>query len=109
MKEIKFPNKTNYWSCHNTDGSVLHIGQTEPDQVTSTGLIILEADENQLLITGLPNSERVDFAIKTVKEANTEAPVIEIEDFPRTSNSDADVDELVNVQNKVLILIYPEE
>lgn len=37
MAEIAYPEDTIYWVARNSDGSVLHHGHTEPDQVTTTG------------------------------------------------------------------------
>jgi len=50
MAEINKPPTTQYWICHNADGSVMHFGQTESDQVTTTGQPVLNGydDEEQL-------------------------------------------------------------
>ena len=50
MAEINKPTTTQYWICHNADGSVMHFGQTESDQVTTTGQPVLNGydDEEQL-------------------------------------------------------------
>ncbi len=35
--KIEKPARTKFWIARNADGSVLHYGQTEPDQVTESG------------------------------------------------------------------------
>lgn len=51
MSEIAYPATTKRFVARNTDGSVLHVGVTEPQQVTTTGQPVLDQadDENGLL------------------------------------------------------------
>jgi len=46
MIEINKPTNKNYWVATATDGSVVHIGETNPNQVTSTGLDSLDYTES---------------------------------------------------------------
>lgn len=55
MKEIKYPATKKYWIVHNADGSVMHEGTTEPNQVTSTGLPVMDgfdSDEGRITFIG---------------------------------------------------------
>lgn len=45
MQEVNKPNQTTYWVVRSEDGTVLHAGQTEPHQVTSTGQPVLVAGD----------------------------------------------------------------
>lgn len=50
MSEIAYPATTKRFVARNADGSVLHVGVTEPQQVTTTGQPVLEEhDENSVL------------------------------------------------------------
>jgi hypothetical protein len=52
MGEIKKPSNTKYWIVHNEDGSVMHMGKTEPNQVTTTGQPMFNiADTEDELVT----------------------------------------------------------
>jgi len=48
IKEIKYPANKKHWICYNADGSVMHFGETEPNQVTSTGLPTLEGFDSEV-------------------------------------------------------------
>ena len=64
MREIRKPSEGNYWVAKSNDGSVVHVGFTEPNQVTSTGLDILlstpEPTQHLKNLRGLEFSELAD-------------------------------------------------
>ena len=47
MKELKYPENIKYWIVHNEDGSVMHTGITEPNQVTTTGQPVFESADTE--------------------------------------------------------------
>lgn len=47
MKEINKPSQTKHWIANSEDGSIMHEGITEPNQVTSTGLHTLEGFDSE--------------------------------------------------------------
>lgn len=47
MKELKYPAIKKYWIVHNEDGSVMHTGTTEPNQVTTTGQPVFETADTE--------------------------------------------------------------
>lgn len=51
MPEISKPEAARFWIARNADGSVLHTGRTDTNQVTTTGQPFLEdlADDQELL------------------------------------------------------------
>ena len=58
MIEVKYPVITKHWICHNADGSVMHTGTTEPNQVTSTGQPVLDAfDSEEDLVTAIAGKD----------------------------------------------------
>ena len=64
MAEINKPTTTQYWICHNDDGSVMHFGQTEPDQVTTTGQPVLEGyDDEEKLVTAIASKDVALFPV----------------------------------------------
>lgn len=46
MPKLEHPANKNFWIARNADDSVVHIGQTNPDQVTVTGLDELNYTED---------------------------------------------------------------
>ena len=62
MIEINKPTNKNYWVATATDGSVVHIGETNPNQVTTTGLDSLDYTEsdNEHLSTVSNYADRFD-------------------------------------------------
>lgn len=50
MRELSKPAQRTYWVARDDDGTVIHTGHTDPDQVTTTGLNTLVAGtkENQV-------------------------------------------------------------
>lgn len=47
MQEISKPTIKTFWIARNSDGSVLHMGETNPNQVTSTGQEVFEYSEDE--------------------------------------------------------------
>jgi hypothetical protein len=39
--EVKYPEKRTYYVARDADGVILHVGHTDPDQVTTTGQAVL--------------------------------------------------------------------
>lgn len=56
--EIRYPQNKKYWICHNEDGSVMHFGETDINQVTSTGQPVLEGyDSEDELVTAIASKD----------------------------------------------------
>lgn len=55
MIEINKPPSMKYWLATDND-TVLHIGKTGTNQVTTTGLVVLQQSSNELGLIGLLNS-----------------------------------------------------
>ena len=47
MKDLNKPTNKTFWVARNADGSVLHMGETEPHQQTSTGQEVFEYTEDE--------------------------------------------------------------
>lgn len=48
--EIKYPAERTYYVAHDENGDVLHVGYTEPNQVTTTGQSVLDAGSRALQV-----------------------------------------------------------
>lgn len=58
MAEINKPSVKTYWMCHNADGSVMHFGETDTNQVTITGQPVLEGfDTEEKLVTAIASKD----------------------------------------------------
>jgi hypothetical protein len=58
MGEIFKPATKKYWMCHNEDGSVMAFGETEPNQVTTSGQPVLQGcDTEEELVTLIANKD----------------------------------------------------
>jgi hypothetical protein len=47
MSEIKFPQQRTYYVARDTSGNVLHVGYTDPDQVTTSGQPVFASAETE--------------------------------------------------------------
>lgn len=47
MQQISKPSNKNYWVARTETGDVLHVGETSPDQVTSTGQPVFEYTDDE--------------------------------------------------------------
>ncbi len=62
MKEISKPTIKKVWIAYNADGSVMHEGETEPNQVTTTGQPELAGfDSEEQLITFIASMPATNF------------------------------------------------
>ena len=62
MKEIKYPASKKLWICQNSTNTVLHIGETEPNQVTTTPFDILDAyDTESQFVTAIASKNATLF------------------------------------------------
>ena len=56
--EISYPENKKYWICHNENGSVMHFGETDINQVTSTNQPVLEGyDSDEDLRTAIASKD----------------------------------------------------
>ena len=56
--EIMYPENKKYWICHNKNGSVMHFGETDINQVTSTAQPVLEGfDSEEQLVTRIASKD----------------------------------------------------
>lgn len=56
--EIRYPNNKKHWICHNEDGSVMHFGETDVNQVTNTAQPVLEGyDSEDELVTAIASKD----------------------------------------------------
>jgi len=64
MAEIKYPITKQFWICHNADGSVMHFGETDTNQVTTTGQPVLEGyDDEEKLVTAIASKDVAIFPL----------------------------------------------
>lgn len=64
MAEIKYPITKQFWICHNADGSVMHFGETDTNQVTTTGQPVLEGfNTGDELVTHIASKDIILFPI----------------------------------------------
>ena len=47
QRRISKPSRTKFWVVRNADGERVHVGETEPGQVTDTGLAEIEAFDTE--------------------------------------------------------------